>query len=470
MCKRILAGFLLLTLLALPVQAAPATDAQQAIIDACRYDQATDLSSYKLTIEKLTELFTQLNEGGKLPWYTLPTFSYSYNELTEEIVEFTPQSMDSTYDRALYEQKLAEAMDECIHDGMTPEQIALSVHDYLILNCIYDESLEKNTGYDLLVNGSTVCAGYTTLYMDILNRAGVPCVSVSSEPMEHTWNLVQLEGKWYHVDVTWDDPTPDRYGFVNHEYFLVTDEEISKGEKPHSDWVTDIKCTDGRYSDAWWRTVKTPVLFENSQTCYYQRSDELINSIYRRQNDTETLLYTDDSDWVDIGHGAYTYEHQGLALRDGRLWFNTHEAICSVDLSGGDLQTEYRHTDSKTYIYSFSLTEDTANITTGGHADIAGTTSASIPKVSGHTHSYTRTENPPTCQEGGSTVASCDCGLQWETPPLPPLDHDYQELDGRAPSLFRSGYSNLKCSHCGDAQRQELPRLTFFQWLISLFT
>lgn len=469
MCKRILAGFLVLAMLILPVQAASADEAEKAIIEACRYDQATDLSAYGLSVQELTEIFTRLTEEGKLPWYTLTNFSYSYNELTEKIVEFTPQSMDpKEYDRALYAQRLAEVMDACIFEGMTPEQIALSVHDYLILNCIYDESLKKNTGYDLLVNGSTVCAGYTALYMDILNRVGIPCVSVSSEPMEHTWNLVQLDGKWYHVDVTWDDPSPDRYGFVSHEYFLVTDKEISQGEKPHADWVTDIKCTDERFSEAWWRSVKTPVIFESADVCYYQRSAELSNSLCRRKDNSEKVLYKEEGTWIDIGEGTYSYEHQGLALREGRLWFNTHDAICSVNTDGGDLRTEYRHTDAKTYIYSFSLSPDTAYITTGGHTDIAGSTTAPIPKAETHTHSYVLAETLPTCKEGGSTSGSCECGLSWQAPPTPPLAHAYQEKEGKAATFLRSGYSLKVCDLCGDSRREELPRMGFFQWLFSL--
>ena len=470
MRTRILAAATALSLLILPVQATASPETESILIEACLYEKTADLSSYRITAPELSALFTRLEEEGRLPWYTLGSYAYQYNEATQQVLEFTPQSLDpSLYDRALYEKRLAETMAACILPGMTPEQIALSVHDYLILNCAYDESLKDTTGYDLLVSGSTVCTGYTSVFRDILNRAGVPCVSVSSESMEHTWNLVQIDGSWYHVDVTWDDPTPNRYGYVDHDYFLVTDTEIAQGDRPHSGWVTDITCTDSRYSDAWWRTVKTGVIFESSNLCYYQRTEDFINHICRRQDGTEHVLYTEGNSWIDIGYGPYTYEHQSLALRDGRLWFNTMQKLCSVDREGNDFRTEYRYSDPSTYIYSFSLSDTAANMTTGGHEDIAGTAKVDLPPVTAHSHSYTETVTPPTCLEPGSTKGQCDCGLTWELPPVPPLGHDHQETKLQAPTLLRSGYRLTVCVHCGDARREELPRLNLISWLMQLF-
>lgn len=62
--------------------------------------------------------------------------------------------------------------------------------------------------------GAVVCQGYADAYLLLCQRAGLPCVVVSGEAREnkvftgaanHMWNAIKLDGKWYAVDVTWDD-------------------------------------------------------------------------------------------------------------------------------------------------------------------------------------------------------------------------------------------------------------------------
>ena len=43
-------------------------------------------------------------------------------------------------------------------------------------------------------------------YRHLLNAVGIQSEEVISEEMNHCWNYVRLNEKWYHVDVTYDDP------------------------------------------------------------------------------------------------------------------------------------------------------------------------------------------------------------------------------------------------------------------------
>ncbi len=448
--------------------AADTQDALPLIVDSCIYGQTADLSDYNFTEESFDSAFSRLAREGALPWYATGAYSYRYSKESGTMLEFTPELLDpQIYDRTRYEQKLAEVMDLCILEGMSPLQIALSVHDYLILNCVYDETLQANTAYDLLINGTTVCAGYTALYMDILNRAGVPCIQVTSEAMEHTWNLVQIDGCWYHVDLTWDDPTPDRYGFVNHKNFLLTDQEIAAGEKPHYAWDTDITCNDTRFTDAYWKNVESAILFESSAVSYLIRSEDFTNYICRRDEVTgvQTVLYTDHEPSVNIGYGNYTYQHRGLALRDGRLWFGTLDTLRSIRTNGNDLRTEYRHPDTGSYLYSFHIAQDTLYITTADHNGNTAATTAELPALEAHVHSYTETVQAPLCETGGYTTSVCSCGLSCQSDLTAPTGHTLVQTDGKAASIFSPGFSDEECTACGYTQTLELPQLTFIQWL-----
>ena len=64
----------------------------------------------------------------------------------------------------------------------------------------------------------------------------------------HAWNLVQIDGAWYHVDATWDDPTPDRAGYIRYNYFLKGDDYMRRNQ--HSSWTASHACTSTKYNDA----------------------------------------------------------------------------------------------------------------------------------------------------------------------------------------------------------------------------
>lgn len=135
------------------------------------------------------------------------------------------------------------------NSGLNDAQKALMIHDWLITRSEYDyDNFKKGSmpltdflAYGPLVNGKAVCAGYASAYCLLMNAAGIPTVIVSSS--SHAWNLVHIGGKWYHVDVTWDDPYVEgagsyrSTGYLMHRYFLVSDSTVkSIGKDDHSSW------------------------------------------------------------------------------------------------------------------------------------------------------------------------------------------------------------------------------------------
>lgn len=127
-----------------------------------------------------------------------------------------------------------------------------AVHDYLVRSTIYDYanySREKvpmvsYTAYGALVRGTAVCQGYSTAFQMILEKVGIPCVTVVSDEMKHAWNMVQVDGEWYHVDTTWDDPVPDLGNHVSYDSFLVSDARLQDEQHEYSNWVVRDGNTD----------------------------------------------------------------------------------------------------------------------------------------------------------------------------------------------------------------------------------
>ncbi len=98
----------------------------------------------------------------------------------------------------------------------TDYQNILFVHDYLINNIDYDSNYQAIGSYSIygaLIEKKCVCEGYAKSFKYILNSAGYECellqgtaTNSSGQTESHAWNAVKLDGVWYEVDPTWDDP------------------------------------------------------------------------------------------------------------------------------------------------------------------------------------------------------------------------------------------------------------------------
>ena len=101
------------------------------------------------------------------------------------------------------------------------------VHNWLIENVEYDIDLSNDEPYTIvgaLTDGEAVCEGYARSFKYIMDGLNIPCVLVSGIGMNsdgeiesHAWNYVQIDGKWYAIDVTWDDPIIIGNGYLTEE-------------------------------------------------------------------------------------------------------------------------------------------------------------------------------------------------------------------------------------------------------------
>ena len=124
----------------------------------------------------------------------------------------------------------------------TPLEVAAYFHDYITDNIFYttgDKTKERNHNMiGALINGSTVCDGYSQLYLYLLDHVGIPALYVSGKTVGgssggHAWNMINIGGTgrtkitggtWYHIDVTWDCKGPGRKG--DWDYFMLSDDDI----------------------------------------------------------------------------------------------------------------------------------------------------------------------------------------------------------------------------------------------------
>lgn len=133
--------------------------------------------------------------------------------------------------------KVEEIIKELNLNELNIEDKIKVIHDYIINNTKYDVGRSDNkittyhsdTAYGALIEHYAICGGYADsmkLFLDYLN---IPNYKISSE--NHIWNLVYVNNKWYHLDLTWDDPvTSNGDDVLEYDYFLITTDELKNIE------------------------------------------------------------------------------------------------------------------------------------------------------------------------------------------------------------------------------------------------
>ena len=135
--------------------------------------------------------------------------------------------------REKYVQNMRNQIVSSLQEYSEYEQVKY-LHDWIIDNFEYDTTYKKSdihNIYGALANKKVVCEGYARTFKYILDGLGIENVLVSGTATNsndvtesHAWNYVKVDGKWYAVDVTWDDPVIKGEGNLTdklrYQYFL----------------------------------------------------------------------------------------------------------------------------------------------------------------------------------------------------------------------------------------------------------
>ncbi|MDR3314345.1 MAG: hypothetical protein LBS96_07815 [Oscillospiraceae bacterium] len=160
--------------------------------------------------------------------------------------------------RAEYEKHCKELEAVCasiavtIPEDATQFETELALHDALVGLCDYSYtgSADENTAYGALVLGKAACEGYSRALVLLLDQQGIDCCIITGdatnstgETSKHAWNKVRIDGAWYQVDSTWNDPVGADGGSPRsplHSYFNLTDAEMGL---THALTPDDMPCT-----------------------------------------------------------------------------------------------------------------------------------------------------------------------------------------------------------------------------------
>lgn len=194
------------------------------------------------------------------------------------------------------DKKIRSIIKKKIKPGMSTAEKIKTVHDYMVLTCKYDYTNYSNgtipkvsyTPRGVLIKKKAVCQGYAETFQLFMDALGIPCKTVTGTANNgsgngyqgHAWNMVKVNNKWYHVDVTWDDPVPDQKKYINYGYFLIPDSQMDNDHKWNRSSYPKCKSSSNKFIKLFGKVSKTM----DSAT------DALYNGYQKDKNKTVTII------------------------------------------------------------------------------------------------------------------------------------------------------------------------------------
>ena len=156
--------------------------------------------------------------------YSLLQWGYSGTRIGKK----TTLNFEFTYKTTLSEEKsvdkkIKSILQELKLEDATDVKKVKAIHDYIINHVSYDNTLTKSSVYDALIDQSAVCEGYSMLAYRLFTEAGLKSkiIAGTGNGGSHAWNIIKVKGKWYNIDLTWDDPiASDKRPMLVYDFFL----------------------------------------------------------------------------------------------------------------------------------------------------------------------------------------------------------------------------------------------------------
>lgn len=156
-------------------------------------------------------------EGDYLAWHRgrmgAPASAYTigdmcYYSITFQMEYYTTAQQEAEVDAAA--EQLLTSLDL---EGKSDYEKVRAVYQWMCGNIeydydnLYDETyMLKYSAYAALINRTAVCQGYASLLYRLCLEMDIDCRVIVGEGNggAHAWNIVELGGKYYNLDATWD--------------------------------------------------------------------------------------------------------------------------------------------------------------------------------------------------------------------------------------------------------------------------
>ena len=177
------------------------------------------------------------------PYNTFDNISF---EISETSIKVKIKHIYNNNEIKEIDKIVDDFIEKNINNSMSTKDKIKVIHDYIINNTDYDKlktinikdsTYKSNTAYGVLIEHYGICSGYSDTMAIFLNKLNIINYRISNK--EHIWNLIYLNGKWYHLDLTWDDPINDK-NITRDNYFLIDTDTLYKLNDNEHDFDKNI--------------------------------------------------------------------------------------------------------------------------------------------------------------------------------------------------------------------------------------
>lgn len=193
-------------------------------------------SQYSTCIEDVKEIANDQNVLSHINNFVHPFNGFNHIETEYTTSGEVSVKIDKTYsygDIAMINVEIDKLINKLVATTSNDREKIKIIHDYIINNTKYDSdrsdfniiNYKSDIAYGPLFEGFGICGGYSDTMALFLERFDIKNYKVSSD--KHVWNAVYLDGGWYHLDLTWDDPVAqNNVNFLTDDFFLISSNEL----------------------------------------------------------------------------------------------------------------------------------------------------------------------------------------------------------------------------------------------------
>ncbi len=375
-------------------------------------EEKIDLSEYTVTKSELSEIFNEIINTSPELFYVSSEYRYSYDEGEPDIaLSLIPQytlSGDSLASAQKTYSGFITSITSGVKSSWSDAEKALYIHDQIILRSEYDLTIADV--YNFAKSGKGNCTAYSLTFLAACEKVGLACDVAVSTSMNHMWNVVKIDGEWYHADITWDDPVNDIRGRALHSNFLKSDSGIVNASvNQHTGWDKENTpaCTSAKYDSSIWNDVASPFVYLDGD--WYAVSNKNFSlAMFDFDKSSVTDIAPIDDKWRVEGSSTQIYvdAYSSTGIYDDFVYFNTPTEVWSYNVKTGDITTVFTLTTDEYItsgqIYFFTVKDSTLTYYLSKSPQATQKTTGNVDlKVDASTFTVTFVVN-------GETVSSAD--------------------------------------------------------------
>ncbi len=303
--------------------------------DTCKSAMTFDLSDYSFYDDDdlMTMVISTLADYPELGClYSKVSYYYmgnsNGNRITRILIKSPYESSELKEITLDYVNRLKSFINVPLKDSsMSTMEKMLYVHDKIVVQADYidDGTPYSHIASNILMKGQGVCQSYAGIFNNAMSMLGIDCIYVMSD--SHAWNAVRIDGLWYYVDVTWDDPVgvSDR-SYTSHQYFLVKKNEFSHSHELENSsnniYGRILNNMGGAYDNCLVKQTSAKPFWYINGLWYYVSYDK----VYTWDGiDDKSQLFT----------GISPASNVNLVAGDMKLYYSDNEGLHVYDVESG---------------------------------------------------------------------------------------------------------------------------------------